>query len=206
MPVVKRIATFIYYKNIVTDIQYEDCYQFGMVGLLEAIDRYRMDGRAVFSTYATYRIKGAIYSGLAKLTEDRAQYDFKSKIVQSRIDSLRTDHDSDFADIINLTLSLALGYLVNVGYHTDKSAYFSENNPYKNNEMDMLRQELSACVDSLPEKESLVITYHYYNNVSFEEIGDILDLSKGRISQLHKTALTRIQKKLKISGKLNNVF
>lgn len=208
LPLVKRIATYIYYKRATAEVEFEDYYHFGVVGLLESIDRYEMDGRAIFSTYATYRIRGAIYSGLAKLTEKRAQSNYRNKLLQERIDSLQeaTDRQEAFEEAVNLTIGLALGYLIQGSYTPDKKSFYWENHPYKNNEMDMLNKHVRNAIDALPEKENIVITYHYFNNVSFDDIGDILELTKGRISQLHKSALSRIRTVLKKDNDLNSLY
>jgi RNA polymerase sigma factor for flagellar operon FliA len=208
MPMVKRLATYIYYKRATNEVDYDDYYHFGIVGLLESIDRYQMDGRAIFSTYATYRIKGAIYSGLAKLTEKRAQTDCRSKLMHDRIESLQntTDRPEAFEEIVNLTIGLALGYLIQGSYLTDKQSYFAENHPYKHNELDGLKRHIGKLIDVLPEKENIVVTYHYFKNVSFDNIADILELSNGRVSQLHKSALARIRRALKSDNELNFLY
>lgn len=208
LPLVKRIAAYVYNRRATSEIEYEDYYQYGVVGLLESIDRYQMDGRAIFSTYATFRIKGAIYSGLARLSEKRAQANYRNKLIQERIDSLQeaTDRPEAFEEVVNLTIGLALGYLIQGSYLTDKESFYSGNHPYKHNEMEALNNHIRSTIDALPEKENIVVTYHYFNGVSFDDIGDILGLTKGRISQLHKSGLAGIKKTLKKATDLNFLY
>ena len=208
LPLVKRITTYIYHKRATSEVEFEDYYHFGVVGLLESIDRYQMDGRAIFSTYATYRIRGAVYSGLAKLTEKRAQSDYRNKLLQERIEFLQetTDRHEAFEEVVNLTIGLALGYLIEGSYMPDKKSFYRDNHPYKNNELDALNRHIRSTIDALPEKENIVVTYDYFNSVSFDAIRHILELTKGRITQLHKSALARIRKALKKDSDLNYLY
>jgi len=199
LPFVKQVSGYIFRKRATNEVEYEDYYQFGVVGLLEAIDRYEFDNNAVFTTYATYRIKGAIYSGLASLTEKRSQYKFRNKLLKESIESLDANQGDagDFEELVNITIGIALGYLMQGTYNSQESNFTTEDQPYQNNELKQLVTRLQKVVDNLPEKENIVIVYHYYRGVSFEDVRDILEVTKGRVSQIHKEALKKIRRNLR---------
>ena len=207
LPYVKQVSGYIYRKRATQEIEFEDYYQFGVVGLLEAIDRYKFNSCAVFTTYATYRIKGAIYSGLATLTEKRSQFKYKNKLIQEAVDSLQTTEGDagTFEQLVNITIGIALGYLMQGNYNSEENSFSTEDQPYQHNELKQLTSRIQDVVDSLPEKENMVIVYHYYRGVNFEDIRDILDVTKGRVSQLHKDALKRIRQKISKFEEINHV-
>jgi len=208
LPYVKQVSGYIFRKRATQEIEYEDYYQFGVVGLLEAIDRYQFNSNAVFTTYATYRIKGSIYSGLASLTEKRSQYKYKNMLIQESIDSLRTDDKggNTFEELVNVTIGIALGYLMQGTYNSQENIFSTEDQPYQYNELKQLTDRLQRIVDDLPEKENMVVVYHYYRGVSFEDIRDILEVTKGRVSQLHKGALIKIRTKLKNHNEIDHLL
>ena len=105
--------------------------------------------------------------------------------MQERIESLQqAESDCDnFEELVNITIGLALGYLMQGAYNDEGKNFTTEDQPYRNNELE--------------EKENIVIVYHYFRGVSFEDIRDILDVTKGRVSQLHTGALNKIRMKLR---------
>jgi len=208
LPFVKQVSGYIYRKRATQEIEYEEYYHFGVVGLLEAIDRYQFNSNAVFTTYATYRIKGSIYSGLSSLTEKRSQYKYKNKLLQESIESLQANENdgSTFEELVNITIGIALGYLMQGTYNPQESNFTTGDQPYQYNELKQLTNRLQDVVESLPEKENMVVVYHYYCGVSFEDIRDILEVTKGRVSQLHKDALKNIRKKIRNQDEINHLI
>jgi len=158
LPIVKSISGYIFYKRAANDLPFEDYYQYGVVGLLKAIDRFQLDGRAAFATYATYRIKGEIYSGLATLTEKRAQSEFRKRLLNERINTLviKDGAKGNFEELLNLTISVALGYLIQ-GTYDNEGFIKSDDFPYNSNVITQVTERLSTAVETLPEKEYLVI-------------------------------------------------
>lgn len=195
IPLVKQLAAHVYSMRATSDVEYEDYYQYGLLGLIEAIDRYNASREAKFSTYARYRIVGSIYSGLTKSSEKRAQAQFRNKIMSERLNSL-SELDSNnqlFDELLNVTIGLALGKVLEKTYDSEDIYYENLNVPYEFQEIRQLKKYIRNIVDQLPEIESLTIHYHYFHNVAFEEISRILGVSKGRVSQLHKNALKKIR-------------
>ena len=73
-------------------------------------------------------------------------------------------------------------------------------------ELSRLKSLLVDAVDTLSEREKLVIQYHYFQQTNFENIADILGVSKGRVSQIHKRALVAVREKLKGPSDLDGYF
>jgi len=207
LPFVKQVSGYIFRNRATHEVEYDEYYQFGVVGLLEAIDRYQYNSCAVFTTYATYRIKGSIYSGLASLTEKRSQYKYKNKLMAERLESLEINSGdaNTFEELINVTIGIALGYLMQGTYNPEENNFTTEDLPYQHNELKELSIRLRDIVENLPEKENIVIVYHYFRDVSFEDIRDILEVTKGRVSQLHKDALKKIRNKIRSQDEINHL-
>ena len=82
----------------------------------------------------------------------------------------------------------------------------SKNIPLEENALVQLKQTLRASVDTLPPNEQIVIRYHYFHHMGFTELADQLQLSKGRVSQIHKRALERIRAQLLERASLDDYF
>jgi RNA polymerase sigma factor for flagellar operon FliA len=95
--------------------------------------------------------------------------------------------------MVDLAVGLALGYMLeDTGIFRGGNAV-AEDSTYKTHHMNELRNRLRHIVEVLPEREQLMIRYHYYHNVGFDQIAEMLEISKGRVSQLHKKALKLIK-------------
>lgn len=200
-----------HYYRIRTDdtVEFGDYLQYAMVGLLEAVQRYDPDRGASFSTYANYRIKGALLNGLEKATEQREQAAFLRKQQRVRVKSIvnELDHtDKDpFTDMVGITIELALSFMLeDTGILHNKEVVADE---LFNDEVEKaLSTHLSTLVDDLPERERLIIRSHYFHGVPFEELAKLLDISKGRVSQLHRLALQKIRAAYEMSQHLDKYF
>ena len=203
---VRILAANIYTKRFVDDVEFDDYLQFGMLGLLEAIDRYDIERGINFKTYSGYRIKGAIYSGLIKYSEKRAQHDYWPELWRDRTDSLAEVSATTllFDELVEVTVSLALGYLLDS--NGNRQAQNRVELPYDNRQLEELGDQVSSLITQLPEKEQLIIRYHYYHQVEFSAISDILETSLSRVSQLHRRALIRLRDLLKPEHGLNTFY
>lgn len=194
MPLAKTIAAQMYSQRADNDVEFEDYRQFAFAGLMEAVDRYDFSSEAKFSTFASYRIRGAILNGIQKFSERKEQAAFRARVRRDRVTSL-CDESRDigrqelFEEMVDLAVGLALGYMLEDTGIFRSGDTVSEDTTYKTNHMNELRSRLQRVVDALPEREQLMIQYHYYHHVSFDQIADMMEISKGRVSQLHKKAL-----------------
>ncbi len=195
----KSLARKQYVKNAIDDIDFQDYFHFAIVGLLESIDRYDSGSEASFKTFAAYRIKGAIINGTEKFSEYREQLAFRYRIRQERLKSIANEAKNYsqlqvFDQMVDLTLGLAIGFMLEEAGRTLENSGTDEDSIYKNHAIARIQKKLLDYVEALPAKEKTVIRYHYYYFVTFEEIAGMLDITKGRVSQLHKSGLLKLQK------------
>jgi len=193
-PLVKGIAARLYTRRIDDIADFGDYMQYGLIGLMESIDRYDPQSNASFKTYASYRIAGSILNGLEKVSEYRTQHAHRSKLLKERLESINSDKSDDlFADLVNSAVYIALGYMLDDANNEKAPDLLLQGKNYSSTEMKHIQQQLKFIIEKLPLKEAMVVKYHYFHYVGFDDIGDILGLSKGRVSQLHKGALQHIR-------------
>lgn len=197
MPLATRIAAHMYSGRQVFEIEFEEFRQYAMLGLLEAVDRYDPDRGASFATYASHRMRGAILSGVEKYCERQQQISARARLKQERFEGLlkeATDEQADpFLRLVEVALGVAIGYMLE-----DSSMYQSEDegydhNVYRSRELRDLSRVLDNLVGTLPEQEQTVIRYHYFQHIRFDEIAETMELTKGRVSQVHHRALRRMR-------------
>jgi RNA polymerase sigma factor for flagellar operon FliA len=167
--------------------------------LLEAVDKYDPTQNASFATYASYRIRGAVLNGVEKTSERTAQYGFKRRVRRERLESLskgttEAPQSDLFMEMVDAAIGLALGYMLEdsgMYHHGDEVAQHDD--PYKCLEIKRLKERFRFVVEALPEKEKLVVQYHYFQGINFNVIADMLGVTKGRVSQIHSRALRLIR-------------
>jgi RNA polymerase sigma factor for flagellar operon FliA len=176
-------------------LEFGDYRQFAMVGLLESIDRYVPGGAAQFRTFATRRIQGAILNGLEHLDERLEQAAAWRRARRARAESLVPDQldvrsaDRLLIDLGEVAIGLALGFILEgSGMVLDPDAARCDA-LHDQVELRQLRRRLWDAVKQLPERERGIIELHYAQGRRFDEIAEGLDLSKGRVSQLHARAV-----------------
>ena len=98
--------------------------------------------------------------------------------------------------MVELTIGLAIGFLLEDTGLATGSNESTGDQAYTSNNLAQLRQLLTGAIDDLPERESQIVRYHYLQGAQFEAIADLLGVTKGRVSQLHKRALQRLRDRL----------
>lgn len=179
-----------------------DLEHFAYEGLLEAIDRYDPHRQASFLSFATARIAGSIVDGLARLREINAQLRFRQRIERERMDSLADtgkDGQSATHQLAELITELALGLILEEEERRTPSELIGRSDHgFKSLAWRETRLLLLQRVAELPELERSVIRQHYLHDLLFAQIAQMLNLSRGRVSQLHKSALTKLRKSIRI--------
>ncbi|HYD79859.1 MAG TPA: sigma-70 family RNA polymerase sigma factor [Paucimonas sp.] len=176
------------------EFEFAEYMQCATIGLLEAVDRFDPQYPASFRTFATPRIQGAILDGIERLSEQQQQISARQRILAERAASVCGERADDlFRQLAETAIGLAVGYLLE-----GSSMYQSEeptlpDNGYSRLELRQLQERVRGLVEKLPEREKLVIKYHYLNHLQFETIAQIFSVSKGRVSQIHKRALAQLR-------------
>jgi RNA polymerase sigma factor FliA len=209
LPFARIMAGKLYAQRTHSEFEFDEYLQLASIGLLEAIDRYNPDLGASFKTFASHRISGAILNGVETLSEKQQQISLKKRLHKERLSSLKENKkdkagaDDIFSRLADLATGLAIGFMLeDIGMYQNEDASYSDNT-YSRLEYKQLQQQFKNLVDCLPERERKVVQYHYFQNFPFEEIAQILGLSKGRISQIHSGALLLLEKHYKDSDQVD---
>ena len=200
------------------ELSIEDLVSAGIIGLLEAIERYNPSLNASLSTFADFRIRGAIIDEIRsmqwvskdarkKLDDAKQAYSLLEKQLN------RSATDEEVAEKLHITidelyktLSTAgtmhminledLGMTSKEGESLDILECISDKEGKSIlDELNLkeLRTVLGSAIDALPEKERLVLTLYYYEELTMKEIGKVLDISESRVCQLHGKALLKLR-------------
>ena len=202
---VKYIARSIYYKiNGQADI--EDLINSGMLGLIDAIDKFDISVETKFKSYAEFRIRGAIYDELrAQDYLSRSQRDVIKKIIKAKntleIKLQRTPLNSEIASALNLTLEKynKESILLNLTTQDINNLPLSEepkiqtNHPEENIFNKQRLEILKDHISKLPDDSALVINLYYFQSLSLNEIAKLMNLSESRISQIHKSTIRSLK-------------
>ncbi|GGY28928.1 sigma-70 family RNA polymerase sigma factor [Paludibacterium paludis] len=194
-PLVKRLAASAFAKRFDDSIEFEDLYQFGMVGLLEALDRFDPEGGANFVSYATHRIRGEILDGWTRNSEVGTQLSARRQRLKDRAQSLDEGSGSPFEQLYSLSVNLAIGFMLDdTGMYAEAAEGASAlPSAYDSFSLKQAAEHLHRRVEGLPDKQKTLLKLHYFNGMQFSEIAMLLGLSRGRVSQLHKEALQSLR-------------
>jgi RNA polymerase sigma factor for flagellar operon FliA len=210
LPFARMMAAKMYAGRTHRTVEFDEYLQFARLGLIEAVDRFEPARGYKFETYAASRINGAILSGMEAYSEVHEQVAARKRIVGSRLASLqdgaRVDGpDGLFGYLAELAIGLAVGFaLDNPSLYSDpQSGARYEDNTYAGVELKQLRARITALLQELPGKHRQVIAYHYLQQLAFEDIAGLLQLSRGRIAQIHKEALLKLRQALDGRQELN---
>lgn len=207
IPLIKHIVNRMNI-NLPPYLEYEDLISYGIFGLMQAIERYDVKKGIKFETYAYARIKGSIIDELRKIDWIPQNIRKKAKMLQSAFSELeqflgRTVNDNDICNYLKITVKeLHEMYIEMKTYfgilpfddllsHADTRQ--SSNQPDVQAEKEEVKEILGNAINKLPSQEKIVITLYYYEGLSFKEIAEVMELSQGRISQLHTKAILRLR-------------
>lgn len=211
---VKIIAGRLY-NSYGTNVEYEDLVSYGIFGLLDAIEKFDIDKKVKFKTYASIRIRGAIIDQLRSLDWVPRSIRQKSKKLEEAYRKVenelgRNPTDMEIAKELNITLKELSNMLQQVNsfniisleeriyeYNTiDHLEYEEENSPENILSNKEIYETLEYNIENLPERERQVISLYYYDELTYKEIGKILNVSESRVSQLHYKAINKLKSKL----------
>lgn len=215
-PLVKRIAYHLL-ARLPASVQVDDLIQAGMLGLLEATRRYDPTQGANFTTFAEPRIRGAMLDEIRKGDWTPRSVHRKAREVTAAIHAVETAsgreaRDRDVAERLGMTLAEYHETLADLRgqklLSLDEPGADQENeaeripapnaDPAEAVNRDSLLKLLASAIDLLPEREKLVLSLYYDEELHLKEIGAVLGVSESRVSQLHSQALARL--KARVAG------
>jgi RNA polymerase sigma factor FliA len=218
-PLIKFIAQKISVR-LPSNIELDDLISSGVIGLMDAIEKYDPSRDNKFKTYAEFRIRGAILDELraqdwvprsvrdkAKLL-DRTYSGLEQSMGRSPTDEevaaeLKMSMD-EFYDLVNQVRPVSLLSIddTQTFSNVDKKSILNLlescrlNNPYNQLSLKTVKDIVTKAIEELPEKQRLVLSLYYYEDLNLKEIGKVLDVTESRVSQLHAQAVTRLRAKL----------
>ena len=220
-PWVKYIALRMAAK-LPAHIQAEDLISAGIIGLIDALDKFNPAREVQFKTYAQIRIQGAMKDELRAL-------DWASRSMRQKVKRLEQAYATlerelgrppaseevasslgikmaafeDMLDDVKGTTLVSLEELGQGPASEDKSALLEavltrqDQDPLEMLNLQDLKKALTVAIAELPEKERLVLSLYYFEELTMKEVGKVLNLTESRISQLHTQAVLRLRAKLK---------
>lgn len=220
MPLVKYVAGKLA-VGMPNSVEFDDLVGFGQFGLLDAISKYDPAKNVKFKTYAVTRIRGAIFDELRQIDWVPRSVRQKSREIEDAIVALesklgRMATDSEIAESLNMTedeyhrtvmkvSGTSVLSLNDVWYSGDDNDNLSIGsniespsslNPDVIAEREEIKKVIAQAISELPEKEKMVIVLYYHEDLTFKEIGEVLEVSESRISQLHTKANHHLRAKL----------
>lgn len=206
LPYARALAAKSYARRVHNEFEFDEYFHFAVVGMMESFSRYVPQRGAQFKTFATPRMLGAILNGLDTLSERQQQVAFRRRLERERMDSLKAltrapyQGQAQLQELVDIGIGVALGFLLEGTCMISPEEHSLPDNAYAPIELRQLQDWVVRLVDRLTDREAQVIRRHYFQQQAFEEIAQALQLTKGRISQLHRQGLERLRKLLKEDG------
>lgn len=220
LPLVKYVAGRIA-SRLPSHVEVDDLVNAGVIGLIDAIDKFDSERQIKFKTYAEFRIKGSILDELRSLdwmprsTRQKATR-LERAYVEIEQRQGRPAQDDEVAQLLgvsreelqNLLLEARGISLVSIeDLHTENEDSTERNllecladpemlSPSEVVNLDQVYAVVAEAIDQLPEKERLALTLYYYEELTMKEIGEIMGITESRVSQIHTKAILRLRGKL----------
>ncbi|MDR3304037.1 MAG: RNA polymerase sigma factor WhiG [Treponema sp.] len=202
-------------------VEFDDLVGYGNFGLIDAIDKFDPKKGVKFKTYAVTRIRGAIFDELRSIDWVPRSVRQKTREVEEAIGTLeaqlgRTATDREIANALKMDENEYLKTMMKISTTSILSihdVWFSKDendkvaiidsieapailNPDVIVEKDEMRRVIVEQINELPEKEKKVLVLYYYEDLTLKEIGQVLEVTESRVSQLHTRAIMRLRSKL----------
>jgi RNA polymerase sigma factor FliA len=221
-PLIKLVATRIL-RKLPPQIELNDLINSGVLGLIDAIDKFDPEREIKFETYAEFRIRGAILDELRSL-------DWVPRSIRQRLNELERTYDEmearlgrpgtdeevakemgidqeEYFYLVSQANGVNLVSLDDLGFSSQSGSsrrnfldYFKE--PHQEDVVDLLqineiKEIVAEAIGKLPKNERFVVSMYYYDELTMKEIGLVLGITESRVSQIHNKAVLRLRSKLK---------
>lgn len=198
-------------------VDFDDLVGYGIFGLIDAVDKFDYDKGYKFETYASLRIRGSIIDNIRKLDWVPRSVRQVSKDVEKAYSSLemklgREPNDKELALELGVSENDAKGMIkkASVSSLISLDEYAEQNNGQVNltddsksnfsPEQELSKKEIKVmlieALETLTEKEKIVVNLYYYDELTLKEISKVLDVSESRVSQIHSKAIVKLNTKL----------
>jgi len=213
-PLVKRIAYHLK-GRLPETVQVDDLIQAGMIGLLEAGKNYDASQGASFDTYAGIRIRGAMLDEVRRSDWTPRSVHKKSRMVSEAIKEVENNTGRDakateIADCLGVSLgeynkmlqdsmgckAFSVEQLTETGDQAFADAEKDTMQPIDFIGQEHFQKALAQAIEGLPERERLVVSLYYEEELNLREIGEVLNVSESRVSQISSQAMLRLRSRL----------
>jgi RNA polymerase sigma factor for flagellar operon FliA len=223
-PLIKYIASRLALR-LPSHISLDDLISSGIIGLIDAIHKFDPSKNISFKTYAEFRVKGAILDELRSLDWIPRSVRKKSHTLEKAYAELERNLGrpaepeevcralglelEEFHQLLDETKSVSLVELEGMWKSTRSPLEFfngelsdvlldeSARDPFLSLHFSELQEVMVQAIDALPDKEKLLVSLYYYEELTMKEIGEIMGYTESRISQLHTQAMLRLRAKLR---------
>jgi RNA polymerase sigma factor for flagellar operon FliA len=213
-PLVKRIAYHLL-ARLPASVQVDDLIQSGMIGLIEAAKNFDGSKGASFETFAGIRIRGAMLDEMRRGDWTPRSVHRNARLIAETIAELEADLGRDVKDVevaekLDITLDeyhhmlsdVSSGRIIGIedlGISEDVLVTADDkqgDHLYEEQANDSFQQALIKNISSLPEREAIVLSLYYNDELNLKEIGEVLSVSESRVSQIHSQALIRLRARM----------
>ncbi len=197
-------------------IDFEELAGYGMIGLLEAADRYDPRRKVSFVTFSYYRIKGAIFDGLRQMgiltrtpndawvRRESVLNDLVQTASDDEMDNPAVSVNDEIQTVEKFVDSLIPAYLLSLSEENAPDVADSREMPNVSVEFNETIKIVRETVRELPEKEREIIEALYFKHLSTTELAKIMGVNKSWVSRLHSKAVNRLRQRLAMIGVLTN--
>jgi len=207
-----RIIAGRLYSSFNANVEFDDLVSYGIIGLIDAIEKFDISKEVKFETYANIRIRGAIVDQIRALDWIPRSTRQKFKQLDEVMSKLHNKYGDNFtdqvlADELNMTIPELNKFLgeantlsvISLDEKLSENSNFSirsedkEISPEGNLFDKETKKLLVERIESLPERERMIINLYYFSELTYKEIANILEISESRISQLHSKAILKLR-------------
>ncbi len=188
LPLVKKVASKIYYRLPKGEIDFDELVNTGIIGLMKAIDRYDKD-KAKFSTYAYIKIRGEILDYLRSL--DVMPRSMREKIKEENLEEGKNLPLSKTAIMVSIEKAIVSG---DEEFKIVDTLTSDRISPEEEVIRDDLREKLLKAIDMLNEKEKITLQMLFFEEKPLQEVAEVLNVSVSRVSQIKSEAVKKLKK------------
>ena len=215
-PFIRFIAKKISMR-LPANIELEDLVSSGVIGLMDAVDKYDSSRDNKFKTYAEFRIRGAILDELRsqdwvpRSIRDKAKM-LERAYLEAESELGRAPKDKEVADKLNLSMNeyfvlsnqvrsvniVSIDETQTLSLNDKKSLFEllqKEKTPFRDISKKSVKKLINKAIEELPERQRIVLSLYYYEGFNLKKIGSILNVTESRVSQLHAKAVLRLKVK-----------
>lgn len=219
LPQVYYIARRVY-ERLPQHVPFEDLVHAGVIGLIESIRTYDSSKSVPFKSYAKFRVRGAILDSLRELDWGSRPLRRKGRRIEEAITTLsakfgRQPEEDEIAQEMGISLDMLhditrkldglnlIGQQINAVYDSNEkqdlieSAPSNEENPFDLCLRTEVRDRLAKAIGTLSEKEQMVLTLYYKEELTMKEIAAVMQIVESRVSQIHAIAIPKLRAALK---------